>query len=477
AHGTVTLNANGSFSYRPTGNYNGPDSFTYKANDGSADSNVATVALTVNPVNDAPTCASATLTTAEDTPGATDPTCTDVDGNSLTYAIVAQPAHGTASVGADNKLHYIPASNYNGPDSFTYKANDGTLDSNVGTVSVTVNAVNDVPVAANDAYTTAAGAPLTVPAPGVLGNDSDVDGDTLSAGSASTPTHGSVALNPNGSFTYTPAAGYSGGDAFTYVASDGHGGTAPATVAMTVTPPPPPSAGPTTFSVNDLSLPEGNSGTSPATFTIARSGDTSGPASVKYRTSGGTATAGTDYTAVPLLTLNFGPGESAKAVTVNVAGDGAPEANETFNLVLSAPTGAVLADTSGTATIVNDDGSAYVAVDNVTVTEGNSATTAATFTISRSGNTSASSTVTYRTSGGTAAAGSDYTAVALTAVTFGPGQTTKSVTVDVAGDTTDEANETFNLVLSAPVGAVLSDASGAATIVDDDGAITPGPKT
>jgi chitinase len=117
---------------------------------------------------------------------------------------------------------------------------------------------------------------------------------------------------------------------------------------------------------------------------------------------------------------------------------------------------------------VNDDGAAYLSVGNTSVTEGYSGTATATFTITRSGNTSGSSTVSYRTTNGTATAGTDYSAVALTAVTYAPGETSKTVTVDVTGDIAVEKNETFNLVLSAPGGATVADASGAGTIANDD---------
>ncbi|MFO1533955.1 MAG: Calx-beta domain-containing protein, partial [Thermoplasmatota archaeon] len=107
----------------------------------------------------------------------------------------------------------------------------------------------------------------------------------------------------------------------------------------------------------------------------------------------GTAAATSDYSAVPLTAVTFAPGETAKTVAVAVTGDTAPEANETLNLVLSSPTGATIADATGTATIVNDDGSAYLRVDDPSVTEGNSGTTVATFTLTRSGNIGGSSTV------------------------------------------------------------------------------------
>src|SRR5207244_837824 len=134
-------------------NFNGPDSFTYRANDGSLDSNIATVSITVTAVNDAPVASDQTVATNEDTAKAITLGATDVEGSPLTYAIVTGPAHGTLS-GTAPAVTYTPAANYNGADSFTFKANDGSLDSNVATVSITVTAVNDAPVATNQTVTT-----------------------------------------------------------------------------------------------------------------------------------------------------------------------------------------------------------------------------------------------------------------------------------------------------------------------------------
>src|SRR5204862_59085 len=97
---------------------------------------------------------------------------------------------------------YLPAANYNGSDSFTYKANDGQADSGIATVNITITGVNDAPVAVNDSFTTAEDTTLNVVASGVLSNDSDVDGDTLSAVLLSGPANGSLILNSNGSFSY-----------------------------------------------------------------------------------------------------------------------------------------------------------------------------------------------------------------------------------------------------------------------------------
>jgi large repetitive protein len=235
SHGSLTLNADGSFGYEPNPNFNGTDSFTYKAHDGEADSNVATVTITVNAVNDAPTCADVTLTTDEDTPGSTSPDCSDVDGDSLTYEIVDQPAHGTAGV-EDGELTYTPNANFNGSDSFTYRANDGTVNSNTANVAVTVNPVNDAPVANDDSYDVDEDEALTADAPGVLGNDTDVEGDALTAVLVSDVAHGSLTLNADGSFTYEPNANFNGTDSFTYKANDGTDDGNTATVTITVNP-------------------------------------------------------------------------------------------------------------------------------------------------------------------------------------------------------------------------------------------------
>ncbi len=241
SHGSLSLNANGSFSYTPAADFAGSDSFTYRASDGTLTSNVATVAITVTAVNDVPVAAGDAYTKAEDTvltvpaPGVLG-NDSDPDGDPLTAALVTGPSHGSLSLNANGSFSYTPAADFAGSDSFTYRASDGTLTSNVATVTITVTPVNDVPVAAGDAYTKAEDTVLTVPAPGVLGNDSDPDGDPLTAALATGPSHGSLSLNANGSFSYTPAADFAGSDSFTYRASDGTLSSSPATVTITVTP-------------------------------------------------------------------------------------------------------------------------------------------------------------------------------------------------------------------------------------------------
>src|SRR2546428_11119066 len=119
----------------------------------------------------------------------------DSNSATLTAVLVAGPSHGTLALNANGSFSYTPAANFNGTDGFTYKANNGTADSNVATVTITVNAVNDAPLALADAYTATEDQPLIVAAPGVLGNDTDVEGGTLTAGLVNGPAHGTLALS------------------------------------------------------------------------------------------------------------------------------------------------------------------------------------------------------------------------------------------------------------------------------------------
>ena len=130
------------------------------------------------------------------------------------------PAHGTLTLNRA-ALHLHAAPNYNGPESFTYKANDGTADSNIATVTITVDPVNDAPVAADDGYTTNEDTPLTVAAPACWPTTPTSTATTLTAALVGGPAHGTLTLNADGSFTYTPTANYNGTDSFTYKANDG----------------------------------------------------------------------------------------------------------------------------------------------------------------------------------------------------------------------------------------------------------------
>ena len=222
------------------------------------------------------------------------------------------------------------------------------------------------------------------------------------------------------------------------------------------------------LAVADITVTEGNTGTTNATFTVTLSPAASGTVTVNYATANGTATAGTDYTATS-GTLTFTAGQTSKTVAVPVLGDTAIEANETFTFTLSSASGAAVSRATATATITNDD-SPTLSIGDVTVTEGNSGTKAAVFTVTLSAASPQTVTVNFATANGTATAGTDY--VAQTGnLSFTAGQTTKTISVTVNGDTTVEPNETFLVNLTAPSGATLADAQGQATITNDDTAV------
>jgi VCBS repeat-containing protein len=238
-HGTLTFNANGSFTYTPSTNYHGSDSFTYRAKAGGQNSAPITVSLTVNSVNDAPTAAAnqyavdiGEVLTVSITNGVLG-NDTDVENSPLTAVIASQPAHGSVTLNLDGSFTYTPAASFSGTDTFTYRADDGDDLSAPATVTI---AVNGPPTAANDSYAATEDTQLVVGVTtGVLNNDIDAEGDPMTAALVDGPQHGTLTLNPNGSFTYTPAANYSGPDTFTYRASDGNAQSAIATVTINVT--------------------------------------------------------------------------------------------------------------------------------------------------------------------------------------------------------------------------------------------------
>ncbi|MGE3778056.1 MAG: Ig-like domain-containing protein [Pirellulaceae bacterium] len=162
----------------------------------------------------------------------------DPEGDPLTAALLAAPAHGTLSLSVDGSFVYVPNADYHGPDSFTYRADDGRSPSNVATVSIEVTPVNDAPQPQGDQYAATQDTALSIaPASGVLANDFDVDGDSLTAvpWSGSSAQGGQVLLNGDGSFSYTPPIGFTGLDSFQYSANDGLQRSLPVTVTIDVT--------------------------------------------------------------------------------------------------------------------------------------------------------------------------------------------------------------------------------------------------
>jgi hypothetical protein len=219
-------------------------------------------------------------------------------------------------------------------------------------------------------------------------------------------------------------------------------------------------------SINSVSLAEGDSGTTNATFTVTLSAASSQTVSVPVSTANGSATAGSDYTATT-GTLTFAPGTVSQSIIVPVSGDTVAEPDETFTVNLGTPTNAVLGNSTGTGTILNDD--TKISINDVSRAEGNRRTTTFTFTVSLSAAASFPVTVKYATANGTATTPSDYTAIALTTLTFNAGTTSKTINVSVNGDKTAESNETFFVNLSSPTNATIADSQGMGTIVNDDG--------
>jgi VCBS repeat-containing protein len=256
-HGTLTLNANGSFTYVHNGSNTLSDTFTYRASDGITQSTPATVTITVGPdaapvaVNDAYTVAEgATLTVNPPGLFAND-TDADTPIGQWTATVVTPPTHGTLNLTSGGGFVYVHDGSETTSDSFVYHVSDGIAFSNNATVTITVTPVNDAPVANDDSYSTNEDTPLTVPAPGVLGNDTDADSGSITATLVANVQHGTLALNPNGGFTYTPAANYFGPDSFTYTATDGAATSNTATVTINV------------VAVNDV--PSFTAGTNPIT--------------------------------------------------------------------------------------------------------------------------------------------------------------------------------------------------------------------
>jgi gliding motility-associated-like protein len=243
-HGTAVVNtSNGKVKYTPSLNYYGNDSFTYKLKDAAgAFSNVVTVSITVNPVNDPPIAAPDQATTPEDVsvniPVLNNDTDVDNAINPSTVAIKTNPANGTVTVNPDGSIQYTPKKDYFGTDTFTYTVKDVSgATSAPGTVTVIVTPVNDPPIAVNDMATTDENVAVDIP---VLANDTDVD-DVLDGSMIiilTNPAHGTAVVNTStGKVTYTPAPNYFGNDSFTYKLKDSGGLFSNiATVSITVNP-------------------------------------------------------------------------------------------------------------------------------------------------------------------------------------------------------------------------------------------------
>ncbi|WP_418127723.1 Calx-beta domain-containing protein [Variovorax sp. KK3] len=500
--GTLTLNADRTVTFNPAANYHGPVEFDYTISDGHGGSDTAHVAIDVVSVDDLPVAVSDSFETPQGmlvsgTVGDND--ILSGDGGNV-FALGAGPANGTLVFNADGTFDYTPNANYNGADSFTYTLTDADGDVSSATVNISVVRPNAMPVAVDDTFSMLEDAVLTNT---LVGNDTpSADGGNtyaLHTGAA----NGNVVVNADGIFTYTPRAGFSGADSFSYTLTDTDGDVSTATVRVGVD-----------------ALPRLSIDSPPAVseaggfveFTVTLTGQSSQPISVTYGTANGAgpnaAIAGQDYTAMTGV-LTFQPsaqGTQTIKVQVPITNDTQYEGPETFQMVLSNPTaGAIISQNAGTGvgTIV-DDGTGVVppggssdddrpslVISNPTVNEGAGF---AVFTLTLSNTSKQDTTVSLALTDGTATGGAvDYGTVAgnvanlqvsndngqtwtsATTAIIGAGQTQVQVRTPITDDQIDEVDETFKLTATVTGGVVTpatTRVEGEATIADNDGAPT-----
>ncbi|HEV7646032.1 MAG TPA: Calx-beta domain-containing protein [Pyrinomonadaceae bacterium] len=221
-----------------------------------------------------------------------------------------------------------------------------------------------------------------------------------------------------------------------------------------------------TFAIDDVTQSEGNSGTTLFTFTITRTGSTALGSTVNYTTGNGTAAAGSDYDTAS-GSVNFLPNETSKQVIVSVNGDATYENDETFTVDLTSTDNGTFTDNSGLGTITNDDAAPAFSINHIEFAEGNSGTTAFNFIVTKTGSTDLNAGVNFETNDSSAQAPEDFTALSGM-LNFLPGEMSKTITVNVNGDTAFETNEAFSVRLSGPANATLTNDTGVGTIDNDD---------
>jgi VCBS repeat-containing protein len=232
-HGTLEVNADGTIDYTPNFHYLGPDEFTYRVNDGFADSDTATV--TIDVVNHAPVAGDDNYTIKHSRPFAFDVLLNDSDEDQDDHWIVLDStvSHGTLTIEEDGTFTYQPITGYLGLDKFTYHLEEDLANSSLATV--TFNVTNAAPVAEDDFYSTNHDRPLAIsPQNGYLDNDYDADGDPMEVTLLSSPSHGRLTPHEEGAFVYEPDPSYFGPDSFTYQLNDGLADSEVATVHISI---------------------------------------------------------------------------------------------------------------------------------------------------------------------------------------------------------------------------------------------------
>ena len=231
SNGSLTVNANGTFTYIHNGSETLSDSFTFRVFDGLVYSSAATVSITVNPINDAPVANPYSFTVNEGATYNGTLTGSDPENDVLTFAVVTQPVNGTVVINSNGTFTYIHSGSETISDSFTFRVFDGNLYSNNAPVTVTINPVNDAPVADPDAFTVAEGGTEN----GTL-TGSDAEDDVLTFSVVDQPLFGSLTINADGTFTYIHDGSETVSDSFTFRVYDGALYSEKALVSITITP-------------------------------------------------------------------------------------------------------------------------------------------------------------------------------------------------------------------------------------------------
>ena len=357
-NGILTETTPGELTYQPDAGFVGIDAFDYTVTDGAATA-AATVSISVSdPTNTPPVAVDDTVVTDEDTPVAILALAndTDADTDPLTFLSLGTPSRGTVAIDdnatpldpTDDLIIYTPNANENGADAFTYTITDGRGGIATATVDVSITTVNDVPVPADDILFANVNVPLVFDAATLVANDTDAENDPLTATAYTQPLNGTLVDDGNGVWTYTPNAGFTGTDTFTYTVTDGSA-AATGSVSVNVGSPIDVWYGDyQDFSVN---------GTTQKWVNILGNVDTSQVTSLSYRLNGGSQ-----------LALNLGPDlrrlekDGDFNIDIDVADLDGTTADDVVTIIADLASGASI---SRDVTIAYDDSVTWAANDTI----------------------------------------------------------------------------------------------------------------